>query len=76
MVWISVSLLTFMVTVKYSSNQMNNIIFSLKITLLLIIHLAKYQFHRPFAGNTDPKGQKCLYYRNRSVNTDPHGNPE
>ena len=61
-VWLSVSLLTFMVTVKYSSNQMNNFIFS-----------KKYQVYRPF---TDRKVQKGLYYRPRSVNTDPLGNPE
>jgi len=73
MVWLSVSLLTFIVTVKYSSNEMNIIIFSFKITLLLIVHLVKYRFYRPF---TDPKVQKGLYYRPRSVNTDPLGNPE
>ena len=32
---------------------MNNIIFSLKLTLLLIVLLAKYQVYRPFKGNTD-----------------------
>ena len=59
-VWLSVSLLTFMVTVKYSSNQMNNIIFSLKLTLILILLLAKYQVYRPFTGNTDLlQTQKC-----------------
>ena len=74
-------MLTFMVTVKCSSNQMNimnSIIFSFKITLLLTVHLAKIRFYRLITGNrpfTDQKVQKGLYYRPRSVNTDPLGNP-
>ena len=49
-----------------------------KITLLLTIHLAKIRFYRLITGNrpfTDQKVQKGLYYRPRSVNTDPLGNP-
>ena len=57
---VSVSLLTFMVTGKYSSNQMNNIIVSLKLTILLIVILAKHRFYRPFTVNTDLlQTQKC-----------------
>ena len=50
----------------------NNIIFLLKLTLLLIVLLAKYRFYRPFAGNTDLlKTQKCKIV----CITDPLGNP-
>ena len=52
---------------------MNNIIFLLKLTLLSIVLLAKYRFYRPF---TNPKVQNGPYYRLRSLNTDPLGNPD
>ena len=35
---------------------------------------AKQHYYRPLR-NTDPKSPKGLYYRPRSVNTDPLGNP-
>ena len=54
--------------VRLNNNIMRNLIFSLNLTLLLIIILAKYRFYRPF---TDPKVQKGLYYRPRVVNTKP-----
>ena len=71
MEWLSVYLLTFMVTVKYSSNQMNKMIFWFKITPLLIVHLAKCRFYRPLTVNTDIlQTQKCK----KVCITDPLGN--